>query len=47
MEMNNMYINIDVDNSSEEWTEKNITASGKLIKAVYGSFVCVCKLYAS
>ena len=39
VEMNNMFINIDVNNSSEKYTEKNTAASGKLIKAVYGSYV--------
>ena len=34
--MNNMYINIDVNKGSEKCTEKNIAASRKLIKAVYG-----------
>jgi len=46
--MNNMYINIQVNNGSEKCTEKkNIAAYGKLIKAVYGSYVYVCMLCAS
>ena len=34
-----MYIDIGVNNGSEKGTEKNTAASGKLIKAVYGSYV--------
>ena len=45
--MNNMYINIGVNNGSEKCTEKNTAASGRLIKAVYGSSVYVCMLCAS
>jgi hypothetical protein len=39
VKMNNMYINIDVNNGSEKYTEKNTAVSGKLIKAVYASYV--------
>jgi len=46
MEMNNMYINMGVNNGSKKWT-KNTAASGKLIKAVYGLYVCVYMLCAS
>jgi len=45
--MNNMYINRGVNNGSVKWSEKNIAASGKLIKAVYGLYVCVYMLCAS
>ena len=41
VEMNNMYINIDGKKGSEKYTKKNTAASGKLIKAVYGSYECV------
>ena len=37
--MNNMYINMGGNNGSEKRTEKNTAASGKLIKAVYVSYV--------
>jgi len=39
LEMNNMYIKIGVNNGSEKGREKNRAASGKLIEAVYGSYV--------
>jgi len=42
VEMNNMYIDIGVNNGSEEvWTKKDIAPSDKLIKAVYASYVYV------
>jgi len=47
MEMNNMCINMGENDGSEKWTEKNTSASGKLIKAVYDSCVCVYTLCAS
>jgi hypothetical protein len=41
MELRNMYINIGANNGSEKlWTKKTAT-SGKQIKAVYVSYVCV------
>jgi len=47
VDMNNMYINTDVNNGREKFTEKNTAASGKLIKAVYFSYLYVCMLCAS
>jgi hypothetical protein len=43
VELNNMYINTDANKGSEKlWTEeKNTAISGKLIKAVYASYVYV------
>jgi hypothetical protein len=37
VEVNNMYINTDANNSSEKLLKKNTATSGKLIKAVYAS----------
>jgi hypothetical protein len=40
VELKNMYINIGTNNGSEKlWTKKNTAASGKLITAVYASYV--------
>jgi hypothetical protein len=37
-----MYINIGANNGSEKlWTKKNTATSGKLIKAVYASYIYV------
>jgi hypothetical protein len=41
LEVNNMYINIRAKNGSEKLLTKNTTTSGKLIKAVYVSYVYV------
>jgi len=42
VELNSMYINIGANNGSEKITNKKKTAtSGKLIKAVYASYVYV------
>ena len=41
MELNNMYINIGVNNGSEKSWTKHTATSGKLIKAVYASYVYV------
>ena len=36
-----MYINIDANNGSENYEQKNTATYGKLIKAVYASYVYV------
>jgi len=42
VELNNMCINIGANNGIEKlWTKKNTETSGKLIKAVYASYVYV------
>jgi len=41
VELNNMDINIGANNGSEKLWTKKIAASGKLIKAVYASYVYV------
>ena len=42
VELINMYINVGGDNGSEKyWAQKNPAISGKLIKAVFASYVYV------
>jgi hypothetical protein len=38
VELNNMYIDIGANSGSEKLWKKNTATSGKLIKAVYGSY---------
>jgi hypothetical protein len=41
LELNHMYINVGANNGSEKLWTKNPATSGKLIKAVYASYVHV------
>ena len=41
VELKNVYINIGANNGSEKLWTKNTATSGKLIKAVYASYVNV------
>jgi len=41
-ELNNMYTNVGANSGSEKlWTKKNTATYGKLIKAVYASYIYV------